>query len=159
MKAKTSMIIAVLILAVIAIAGTFIYKKFNYITDIVLSSEMTVGPEWQSLSLEKSILVSKDVNKLNIDPLPPFEFGPGKHKILAPDGVEFLPEVEIKTDQEIIQLPYGGGRFYKDHNFVSFGDLSTFTKGQTIREIRIRSPHKFQIRTIWWSSYDAKDMP
>jgi hypothetical protein len=147
------------ILIAIAIVGVFT-KKFNYIEDVVLSNEITVGPDWQTLSLAETMVISKDVNNFNLDPMAPFEFAPEKRQIVGPDGTEFLPEVEIRTGQgEIIPLTYSGGRSYKDHEFVSFGRSSSFIKGQTFDEIRIRSPREFKVRTIWWSSYDAKDMP
>ena len=160
MRSKiVSVITGISILASVAFVA-FVYDKCNYITDVVLADEITAGPEWQTIELRRPILISQDVNKLNIDPAPPFEHLVGNKFISGPSGIEFLPEVEAVTSNgDIIQLPYSGGRFNSNHDFVSFSRLYDLDKGTTIQAIRLRSPYEFRIHTIWWSSFDAKDMP
>lgn len=160
MKSKiVSIITGISILASVAFVA-FVYDKCNYITDIVLTDEITVGPEWQTIELRKPILIRQDVNKLNLDPAFPFEHRVGTKFISGPGGIEFLPEVEAVTiGGEIIKLPYSGGRFNSTHDFVSFSRLYDLDKGTSIQAIRLRSPYEFRIQTIWWSSFDAKDMP
>lgn len=160
MRSKiVSVMVGIAILASVAFVA-FVYNKCNYITDVVLADEITIGREWQTIELKRPILVRQDVNKLNIDPASPFEHLVGSKFISGSDGVEFLPEVEAVTvGGEIIQLQYAGGRFNANHDFASFGRLYDLDKGTSIRAIRLRSPIEFRIQTMWWSSFDAKDMP
>lgn len=160
MRSKFAAVITgISILASVAFVA-FVYDKCNYITDVVLADEITVGPEWQIIELKKPIVIRQDVNKLNLDPASPFEHLIGSKFISGPGGIEFLPEVEaVTSDGETIRLPYSGGRFNANHDFVSFSRLYDIDKGTTIRAIRLRSPNEFRIQTIWWSSFDAKDMP
>ena len=153
-------ITAVLLTLVISVFGIFLYKKFNYITDDVIANEVSLGDNWKSIPVDPPIRIERDVNKLNLDPAPPFSHPIDEKVIVAPDGEKFLPEVEIVTAQDdIVELQYSGGRFTGDHQFLSFGRLSDFSPGMVIKEIRLRSRHDVTLRTVWWSSYNAKDMP
>ena len=115
---------------------------------------------WGTFGLECPIFINRDVNQLNLDTPSAFEFRPGSRTIKAPDGTEFLPEVELVTESgEIISLEFSGARFYQGHRFVGFRNDNRLTKGMTIKELRIRSTYEFVTPTIWFSSYNIKDMP
>jgi len=159
---KNRVIIVVAAILVVALVALYfaIYKKLNYITDVEILSDVVVGPTWSTFELPNSIVISQDINQINIDTQSPYEFRPGWKKIKAADGTEFMPEVEIFLESgEIISLYSSGGRFYHEHQFAAFRNDDHLVKGLRFKQLRIRSAHEFAIKTIWFSSYDVKDMP